>query len=57
MGIAGYVDTVQVHDFFGYGKDAGLAGNEQEAVSGLAAKPTRPMKPAIVQGAIETVTR
>jgi hypothetical protein len=46
-----------VHDFFGYGEDAGFAGDEEEAVMRLAAEPTRPVKAAIVQGTIETVAR
>jgi hypothetical protein len=46
-----------VHDFFGEGEDAGFAGDEQEAVMGIAAEPARPMEAAIVQGTIETVAR
>jgi hypothetical protein len=46
-----------MHDFFGYGEDAGLAGDEQEAVRGFAAEPTRPVEAAIVQGTVEAVAR
>jgi len=44
-------------DLFGEGEDAGLAGDEQETVMGLAAKPARPVKAPIVEGTIETVAR
>jgi hypothetical protein len=44
-------------DFFGDGEDAGFAGDEEEAVMGLAAEPTGPAEAAIVEGAIETVAR
>jgi hypothetical protein len=46
-----------IHDLFGEGEDAGLAGDEQEAVMGIAAEPARPVEAAIVQGTIETVAR
>jgi len=45
----------QVHDLFGYGEDAGLAGDEQETVVGLAAEPTRPVKATVVERTVETV--
>jgi hypothetical protein len=44
-----------VRDLFGYGEDAGFAGDEQEAVMGLAAEPARPTEAAIVHGTIKTV--
>jgi hypothetical protein len=47
----------QIHDFFGQGEDAGLAGDEQQAVMGFAAEPARPVKATIVQGTIKTVAR
>jgi hypothetical protein len=54
--IAGYRRAIEVHDLFRHGEDARLAGNEEEAVRRLAAEPTRPVKAAIVQGTIESVT-
>jgi hypothetical protein len=42
-------------DFFGYGEDAGLAGDEEEAMNGLAAEPTRPVEATVVEGAVKTV--
>jgi hypothetical protein len=45
----------QVCYFFGYGKDAGFAGDEQEAVVGLAAEPAGPLEAAIVERTIEAV--
>jgi hypothetical protein len=47
----------EVHDFFGYGEDAGLAGDGEEAVMRVATEPARPAKAAIVKRTIETVTR
>jgi hypothetical protein len=49
--------SAQAHDFFGYGEDAGFAGDEEEAVMGVAAEPAGPVKTAIVEGTIETVAR
>jgi hypothetical protein len=49
MGIA------KVHDFFGQGEDSWLAGDDKEAVMGLAAEPTGPLQAAVVEGTIETV--
>jgi hypothetical protein len=37
------------------GEDAGFAGDEQEAVMGVAAEPARPVETAIVERTIETV--
>ena len=51
------VVLAEIHDFFGDGEDAGLAGDEQEAVMGLAAEPARPVQAAIVERTIETVAR
>ncbi|MGB8761183.1 MAG: hypothetical protein WCD01_09845 [Candidatus Sulfotelmatobacter sp.] len=45
----------QVHDFFGQGEDAGLAGDDEEAMGGIAAEPARPLQAARVHGAVETV--
>jgi hypothetical protein len=45
----------EVHDFFGQGEDAGLAGDEEEAMVGLATEPARPVKAAIIEGTIESV--
>ena len=47
--------AAQVHDLFGHGEDAGLAGDYQEAVGGIAAEPARPLEAAGVDGAIEAV--
>jgi hypothetical protein len=55
--ILGVLPGSPVHDLLGYGEDPRLAGDEQEAVMGLAAEPTRPVKAAIVEGTIKTVTR
>ena len=49
--------AIQVHDFFGYGEDAGLAGDEQEAVMGFAAEPARPVQTTVVKGTVEAVAR
>jgi len=45
------------HDFFGQGEDAGLAGDVEEAVLGIAVEPTRPLQTAKVDGTIKTVAR
>jgi hypothetical protein len=47
--------AAEVHDFFGQSEDAGLAGDYQEAVGGIAAEPARPLETAGVDGAVETV--
>jgi hypothetical protein len=47
--------TAQVHDFFGQGEDAGLAGDYQETVRGIATEPARPLQAAGVNGAIEAM--
>jgi hypothetical protein len=45
----------EVHDFFGQGEDAGLAGDYQEAMSGVAAEPARPLETAGIDGTIKAV--
>jgi hypothetical protein len=40
---------------FSQGEDAGLAGNLEEAMGGVAAEPTRPLEAAIVDRTIEAV--
>jgi hypothetical protein len=47
----------EVYDFFGDGEYSRFAGDQEEAVGGLAAEPAGPLKAAIVQGTIETVAR
>ena len=38
-----------MHDLFRYGKNTRLAGNEEQAVMGIAAEPSRPVQATIVQ--------
>lgn len=49
------VVVAQIHDLFGQGEDAGLAGDDQEAVGRIATEPARPLQAAGVNGAIEAV--
>jgi hypothetical protein len=42
-------------DLFGQGEDAGLAGDYEEAVWGIAAEPARPLQAARVDGVVEAV--
>jgi hypothetical protein len=53
---AGLRRPAKRRNFFGDGEDAGLAGNDEEAMRGIAAGPTRPLQAARVDGAIKTVT-
>jgi len=49
------IDAPQIHDFFGEGEDAGFAGDDEEAVLGIATEPARPLQAARVDGAIKAV--
>jgi len=49
------VARAQVHDVFGQGEDAGLAGDYEEAMSGIATEPARPLQAAWIYGAVEAV--
>ena len=45
----------QIHYFLCQGEDAGFAGDDEEAVSGVAAEPAGPLQAAGVDGAIKAV--
>jgi hypothetical protein len=46
----------KVHNFFRQGEYTGLAGDDQEAVMGLATDPTRPLQATIIHRTVETVS-
>jgi hypothetical protein len=49
------VDGAEVRNLLGEGEDAGFAGDDEEAVRGIATEPARPLQAARVDGTIKAV--
>jgi hypothetical protein len=47
--------VAEIQDLFGYREDAGLTGDDEETVRGIATEPTGPLQAAGVDGTIEAV--
>ncbi|MGB8732859.1 MAG: hypothetical protein WCC99_16540, partial [Candidatus Sulfotelmatobacter sp.] len=50
-----HMGSAEIQDLLGYREDAGLAGDDEEAVRGIATEPARPLQAVWVDGTIEAV--